>query len=91
MLKYARILIGLWSRSFGGRRIDDPTIVFFYLLSNQTSMLSLVCTVTDHIVRQNVVGPSVKNFGAQLSVSSVYRGKLTSDVIIQTGVNQCEI
>ena len=91
MLKYARILIGLWSRSFGGRRIDDPTIVFFYLLSNQTSMLSLVCTVTDHRGRQNVVGPSVKNLGAQLSVSSAYRGKLTSDVIIQTGVNQCEI
>ena len=47
-----------------------------------------------HVVvggRQNVVGPSVKNLGAQLSVSSVYRGKLTSDVIIQTGVNQCEI
>ena len=63
----------------------------FFLLSNQTSMLSLVCTVTDHRVRQNVVGPSVKNLGAQLSVSSVYRGKLTSDVIIQTGVNQCEI
>ena len=91
MLKYARILIGLWSRSFGGRRIDDPTIVLFYLLLNQTSMLSLVCTVTDHRVRQNVVGPLVKNLGAQLSVSSVYRGKLTSDVIIQTGVNQCEI
>ena len=54
-------------------------------------MLSLVCTVTDHRIRQNVVGPSVKNLGAQLSVSSVHRGKLTSDVIIQTGVNQCEI
>ena len=54
-------------------------------------MLSLVCTVTDHRGRQNVVGPSVKNLGAQLSVSSVYRGKLTSDVIIQTAVNQCEI
>ena len=91
MLKYARILIGLWSRSFGGRRIDDPTIVFFYLLSNQTSMLSLVCTVTDHRRRQNVIRPSVKKLGAQLFVSSVYRGKLTSDVIIQTGVNQCEI
>ena len=54
-------------------------------------MLSLVCTVTDHIVLQNVVGLSVKNLGAQLFVSSVYRGKLTNDVIIQTGVNQCEI
>ena len=68
-----------------------PPLFSFFLLSNQTRMLSLVCTVTDHRGRQNVVGPSVKNLGAQLSVSSVYRGKLTSDVIIQTGVNQCEI
>ena len=29
MLKYARILIGLWSRSFGGRRIDDPPLFSF--------------------------------------------------------------